>query len=181
MIIKYGKDPDLEAQADELLRGSAGENPRGLDRDWEKMAYESGYLSFEELEFYDPANDWDTLDSSYAIMVDPGDVDHIEPSVCDIDDGNIRGQHPQLYERKKLMRAVDDREDWGTDEEEIPFLGDNGDRKVCAKCKRSKRLDCFSPRNDRQSGLQSWCKKCRKDAGSQKRQRKREQSHTKPL
>lgn len=163
--LKYGKDAKLEADANKWLAQSVGENKRSIARDVEKMAYEGGHRSLEELCHYDPVNDWATRDSAFSIAVDPGEVDWVESTICaEVDDGNIRRRHDQLLERKALMRHVGDSDSWGSDVEgDIPALGiNNGDRKVCSNCGRSKGLDLFYGNSRSKDGLHSWCKSCLK-------------------
>lgn len=169
--VKYGRDEDLEKIADQLLRESVGRNKRSVARDVEKMSYECGHLSSEELRFYDPVNDWDTQDSAYSVLVDPSDIENVEPTICaSVPDGNVRARNPQMLERRALMRHVGDEDNWGSPREDIPFLGDNGDRKVCARCSRSKSLDLFSPDRRGRLGRDNWCKKCRMGQKRDKRQ-----------
>jgi hypothetical protein len=168
--VKSGVDRDLERLANKLLAESVGKNERGIARDAEKMAYERGFLSVEELTVYDPANDWHTSDSVFSITVNPGDIDGVEPTICD--DGNVRARNPAAQERLALKRHVEDSDRWGGTAEDIPLLGVNdGPRKVCAKCKRPKGLSLFSPDARNSDGLHSWCKECRKAFTSHKRRR----------
>lgn len=168
-MVRCGPDKKLEELANQFL--GKGNGRRGAARDAEKMSYESGFVSVDELHFYDPTNDWDTQDSVFAVVVDPGDIAYVAPTICSgVDDGNDVVRNPKLLERRALMRHVEDDDDWGPAEEEIPPLGVNdGDRKVCAKCKKSKGLMFFSPDARNVDGLHSWCKECRKEFTSQKR------------
>ena len=168
--IKYGRDRDLEELADEFLNKGVRDNKRSPARDAEKMAYECGFISLEELRYYDPTNDWDTHDSAFTVFVEPSDLEFIDPSICDGDDGNVRVRNSRLQERHALMRHVGDDDDWGPVGEEIPLLGVNeGPRKTCAKCKKPKGFMLFSPKADTKDGLHPWCKECRKEIVSQKR------------
>src|SRR5690242_14057571 len=106
--VKFGRDRELEEQADKLLSASVGANKRGVARDIEKMSYEHGFLSKEDLEHYDPGNDWDTQD---------------EPSVWLIDAANIEQVPSHSSKRAALMRHVGDSDDWGPTQECIPPLG----------------------------------------------------------
>lgn len=171
--VKYGRDDDLEKQANEILAASVGDNTRSIRRDVEKMSYERGRVS-GDLEFYDPANDWDTLDSAFSILTDDVTSDRgvIEPSICDGLDGNVRAKNERLRKRRDLMKHVKDSDGWGSPEEVIPFLGDNGDRKRCARCGRSKVLDCFSPDSRGRCGRDNWCKMCRMGQKRAKRKEK---------
>ncbi len=164
--VKYGLDKELEEEANRLLRQDISENTRSVSRDVEKMRFEAGLISSEELQYYDPDNDWDTQDSAFAILVNPppgqqSDLDWVE-AVADVDDGNVRARNDRAVERKKLRHIVNDGDNWGSTAEEIPLLGINeGPRKVCTKCKQSKGLTLFSPDNRNKDGLRSWCKECR--------------------
>lgn len=170
-VVKYGKDEKLEKWADKLLADSVGKNKRSTKRDREKMAYENELVSAADLHYYDPTNDWDTLDAPGDILVSPSDVVNFSPSICvDVDDGNIRVSNYSLARRRALMKHVDDEDGWGTDREEYPLPpSDIGERKVCAKCGRSKGLECFSPKKDAKDGKHPWCKPCRKGIVSQAR------------
>jgi hypothetical protein len=167
--VTYGKDEGLEKLADKLLGGAGGK--RSVERDIEKLQYEAGIISAEELRHYDPDNDWDTHDSVFALSIAPADMDGVEPTICaEVDDGNSRARNSRLQERQALMRHVNDIDSWGLDREEIPLLGANdGPRKTCRKCKLPKGLSFFSPKADSKDGLHPWCKACRKAAVSQKR------------
>lgn len=170
--LKYGRDAKLEAEANKWLYAEVGDNKRSPARDVEKTKFEHGSVTEDDLQHYDPVNTWDTKDSAYSIAVDPDDVDWVESTICaDVDDGNVRRRHDKLLERKALMRHIEDSDSWGlVDEDEVPLLGVNeGPRKVCTRCKRSKGLSLFSPRTGRRGGLQSWCKQCRREVESQKR------------
>lgn len=170
--VKYGKDEDLERAADELLREGVGRNKRSVARDVEKLSYESGFISRDELRVYDPTNDWDTQDSAFAVLVDPASIENVDPTICaDTPDGNVRASNPRALERKALMRHVGDEDNWGSSRENIPLLGDNGDRKSCPKCGKSKSLDYFSPDRRGRYGRDNWCKACR--MGQKRDQRKK--------
>lgn len=168
-MTKRGKDKALEDLADQLLGKGTGSNKRSIDRDIEKHFYQLGRIPLDQLKHYDPTNDWDTHDSAFSIGCD--DVDDIMPTICVVrDDGNVRARNPEILEQQVLAQYVDDSDDWGPEREDIPLLGDNeGQRKVCTKCKQSKGLSLFSPKADTKDGLHPWCKKCRKDAVSQAR------------
>lgn len=171
---KTGRDDKLEAEANKLLTEGVGENKRSLERDVEKMLYESGQKSVDELEHYDPDNDWHAQDSAYAVLVNPADIPGIEPTICDMDDGNARVRNPKLRERQILMRHVDDTDSWGSAREFIPLLGVNDVRpKICTRCKLAKRTEYFSPDPRKRDGLQAWCKQCRKEVTSQQREKRR--------
>lgn len=163
--LKYGKDASLEKEANKWLAASVGDNKRSIARDAEKMKFERGFIGRGELQHYDPDNDWTTADSAFSVVVDPGDVDSVDPTICaEADDGNIRARNPTLLERQALMRHVEDSDYWGsTREEEIPALGLNGGaRKTCVKCQRSKRVELFYAHPKTKDGFQSWCKSCQK-------------------
>lgn len=169
-IVKFGKDQKLEEDADKLLKGSAGENKRSIARDIEKVRYEHGLATLDELEHYDPADDWNAKDSAFAVLTDPSDISSVESTICD---ENIRARNPQLQERQALMRHVSDSDSWGSAwEAEIPPLGDNGDRKRCSKCDRYKSLDHFSPDRRGRYGRDNWCKSCRMGQKRDKRDEK---------
>jgi hypothetical protein len=172
-VVKRGVDRDLEEQADKLLRDSAGKNKRGIARDAEKMAYERGFLSREELAYYDPANDWDTHDEPVVTVVSPDDLAYVTPTICaEVDDGNVRRRNARSAARRALARHVEDTDSWGGTAEDVPLLGANdGPRKVCTRCKQAKGLSLFSPKADSKDGLHPWCKECRKGFVSQKRRR----------
>jgi hypothetical protein len=73
------------------------------------------------------------------------------------------------------MRHLDDVDNWGSSEEDIPLLGVNeGPRKVCSNCKKSKGLQYFSAHGRNADGLQSQCKQCRRDAAKKAYIRKTE-------
>lgn len=170
--VKLGRDDKLEADANKLLYGSVGKNKRSTKRDLEKMGYESGVYSAGELHYYDPVNDWDTMDGVPVLQF--GDIERVEPSDC-ADGENVRArsrENPNLpagtwgragaEERRGLRRHIREDEDWGGSWEDIPLLGANsGKRKTCTKCGRSMGVDCFSldPRN-KKDGRHSWCKVC---------------------
>lgn len=159
MDVKYGRDEGLEALADNLLNASVRDNARGIQRDIEKMSYEHGFITEDHLKHYDPANDWETLDSAFAIVIAPSDIEFIEPGYS---------------ERRALVRHVGDGDDWGSSQEDIPLLGINdGPRKVCIRCKKPKGFMCFSPKDDAKDGLHPWCKECRKEFVSQQRNNSR--------
>ncbi|MBB3752493.1 hypothetical protein FHT44_005005 [Mycolicibacterium sp. BK634] len=172
--VKYGKDEELERLANELLNGSVGENKRCVDRDIEKVSYELGLVSDDDLHHYDPNNDWDAQDSVFAVSVDPGDLSGIEPTICaDVPDGNVRARNPKLHERRALTRHTGDDEAWGSTFEEIPLLGVNeGPRKVCTRCKQSRGLSLFSRDKRNVDGLRSWCRSCEKAAAKNRYTRK---------
>lgn len=158
-----------QESADKILSASVGRNKRGIDRDIEKMSYECGLVSADELRHYDPSNDWDTQDSVFEVAIEPGDMDGIVSAMCS-DDGNVRAANPRMTKRQSLMRHIGDSDGGGPVREDIPMLGVNdGPRKVCAKCKRSKGHPFFSPDARNKDGLHSWCKECRKGFTSQKR------------
>src|SRR5690348_10531438 len=121
------------------------------------MSYEHGFLSKEDLEHYDPCNDWDTHDSAFSIYVNPGDLEHLEP-----------------VGKRDLKRHVEDADDWGSTHEDIPFLGVNeGPRKTCIRCHRAKGFVAFYNASRNKDGLSSWCKSCVKGSIKQKRQNRR--------
>lgn len=127
------------------------------------MGYESGLIPAEDLQHYDPTNDWDTQDSAFSLTVAPSDIAYLSPSICSqVDDGNSRARNQRATERQSLMRHVGDIEDWGsTWEEESPPLGINkGPRKTCTKCKRAKGLQYFYANPRSKDGMHSWCKEC---------------------
>ncbi|WPH57808.1 hypothetical protein [Mycobacterium phage WXIN] len=173
--VKYGKDDTLEELADKLLANSAGDNARSIDRDIEKASYDAGLITVDELQLYDPGNDWDTRDSAFTIYINPGDMAYITPSECaDQGDGNIRAEHPELLERRALMRHTGDDDGWGSTVEESPPLGINkGPRKTCTKCKQPKGLQYFSPDARNKGGLRSWCRKCEKERAKNRYTRKK--------
>lgn len=162
--VKYGKDDELEKLADQLLNNSAGENKRSVDRDMEKMSYERGFISSEDLKFYDPTNDWDTHESPTVAPISPDDIPYVSSTICsEVNDGNIRARNPELPKRRALMRHVDDEAGWGSTGEDIPLLGANdGPRKVCTKCKQAKGLQYFYSHPRTRDRLQSQCKSCQK-------------------
>ncbi len=168
--VKHGRDPDLERLADKILTEGLSDNKRSIDRDIEKMMYQGGHLTMEELRVYDPGNDWDTQDSAYSILVEPAKMQYIEPSITHGDE-NVRARNPRLLERQALMRHVGE---GNSPPEDIPLLGINdGRRKVCGRCQQAKGLPLFSPKNDAKDGLHPWCKKCRKDTVPQNRKTSR--------
>ncbi len=131
-MAKHGRDQALEQLADKLLSEGVGANKRSLARDIEKMSYQSGHIPLAELQHYDPANDWDSQDEPWTLIVD--DVTTITPSLCTADDGNVRArsrEDPSLppgvwgrageEERRKLLRHVADGDDWGSTRESIPL------------------------------------------------------------
>lgn len=174
--IKHGRDKALEDLADQLLGKGTGSNKRSIDRDIEKRKYELGLIPLDELKHYDPSNDWDTHDSAFSIGCD--DVDDIMPTICVVrDDGNVRARNAELLERDAAMQHVDDADDWGPIAEPLPLLGANeGQRKVCTRCKQSKGLSLFSPKADAKDGLHPWCKECRKDTVSHIRRNSRSEA-----
>ena len=163
--VKYGRDDKLEADADELLSAGIRDNKRSIDRDIEKMSYESGLISVDELKFYDPNNDWDTFDEPSSVaLVDPSGISYVSPSICsEIGDGNDRARNPRSLKRQALARHVGDSDNWGCAEEDIPALGANeGPRKTCSKCGQSKGLEMFSPHPNTKDGRRGQCKTCRR-------------------
>lgn len=158
--VKYGRNDDLERLADQLLSDSVRANNRSTARDIEKISYEHGFLSEDDLEHYDPANNWDTHDQPSVWLVDALDITYILPT-----------------SRRALMRHVQDEDDWGPTQEDIPLLGINeGPRKICSRCKRELGLILFydAPRN--KDGLSSWCKACVKESIKQKRNNSRSET-----
>lgn len=163
IVLKCGKDSKLEADANKWLSGGRPANKRSVSRDVEKMAFEGGHISRDELRHYDPENDWKTTHSVFTIAVDPGDADSIDPTISvAVDDGNIRSRNPQMLERQALMRHVEDTDRWGSTEEDIPPLGSEGPRKTCTRCRRAKGIECFYAQPRNRDGLSSWCKPCQK-------------------
>jgi len=166
--VKQGRDKNLEAEANKWLAESVGDNKRSLARDVEKMKYEGGHISRDELRHYDPDNDWDTISSAFSITTDAESIDYVDGTA---DEENVVQRHDQLVKRRELMQQVDD----GSDPlleggENVPLVGANdGRRKVCGRCKQSKGLSLFSPKADSKDGLHPWCKKCRKEFVSQNR------------
>ncbi|MCG7607125.1 hypothetical protein [Mycobacterium sp. CnD-18-1] len=164
--VRYGKDDKLEADANKWLSDATGENKRGIERDIEKMSYESGLIGEDELELYDPGGDWRTKESAFTLYVAPADLEGFEPTICaDVPDGNVRAANPRIASRRALMRHVEDADSWGGVGENVPLLGANdGPRKVCTRCKQPKGLQYFSadPRN-KADGLYSWCKACHRE------------------
>jgi hypothetical protein len=164
--VKFGRDKKLEDEANVWLAKGVGDNDRSILRDAEKMSYEHGFISAEDLQHYDPIVDWKTTDSVYAIPINPADADAIESTICaDVDDGNTRARNPRLLERQALMRHRTDEEGWGSIAEgPVPILGDNGGgvRKKCTKCGRLKGTDFFYAHPRTRDGLQSQCKSCQK-------------------
>ena len=162
--VKHGRDKKLEDEANKWLAKNVGDNERSAARDAEKMSYEHGFITAEQLRYYDPTDDWTTADSVYAIPISPSDVDVIEPTICaGTDDGNVRARNTKLADRRALMRHIDDVSGWGSADESIPLLGANeGERKTCTRCGRSKGLDCFYSHPRTRDGLQSQCKPCQK-------------------
>ncbi|AGS82454.1 hypothetical protein SEA_POUND_154 [Mycobacterium phage Pound] len=175
--VKHGRDDKLEADADKWLARGVGKNKRGLERDLEKVRYESGSVSAAELRFYDPTNNWDSKDSAYTIYVAPTDLEGVEPTACA--DGNVRArsrEDPNLpdgtwgragaEELKGMRRHVEDDDSGGSTFEFIPLLGANEitSGKACTKCGLRKRLEYFSPDSRSGDGLHSWCKRCRKES-----------------
>lgn len=170
--MKYGKDKSLEALANQLLSEGVGGNKPSIDRDIEKRKYELGLISLDELQYYDPANTWDTHDSAFSIAIDPDGVDSVESTICDADD-NVRSRNPKLLERGAAMQHVGEDDDWGPElEADIPPLGVNGPRKACTKCRRPKGLSCFSPDPRNRDGLRSWCQDCEKESARMRYTRK---------
>lgn len=161
--VKYGKDHDLEGLAEKLLAESVADNTRSIERDIEKMAYESGLITSDELQHYDPTNDWDTNDSAFAILVAPFGIQYLTPTMCaEVDDGNVIARNRKARERQALTKRVNDAVKLEpTAEKDIPLLGVNdGPRKVCTKCTQSKGLQYFSTDRRNKDGLHSWCKPC---------------------
>ncbi|KEF95166.1 hypothetical protein K883_05122 [Mycobacterium sp. TKK-01-0059] len=192
-VTKHGKDKGLEAQANEWLNKGAGKNKRSVDRDIEKRKYELGIIAREDLQHYDPDNDFDAKDSVFSLLVD-GDIDYIEPTLCgDVDDVNTRKrsrENPSLpdgvwgrageEERNGLSTPVDDDARpvfaKGREKAATTFLGayEVGARKTCkGPCGRSKGLECFSPKADAADGRHPVCKACRKEIVSQNRKNAR--------
>lgn len=152
------------------------------------MAYEAGLITSEEdLQYYDPTNNWDTLDSAYSLLTDPGDIEHVESSLCDGDDGNVRARSrtPKMpdgvwgragaEELRRLKRQVNDHDDWGpTYDKEIPPLGINEytDHNVCTRCNLAKRREYFPTDPRKENGLHSWCKRCQREAAKTRYERK---------
>lgn len=189
--VKYGVDKRLEEEANKFLAEGAGENRRSASRDAEKMRYEAGLISSEELHYYDPTNNWNTHDSAFVIVADPSDLKSIEPSICDVDDGNVRaenrirvenGETYRVPPRQDLMRHVEDTDNWGSTNEEAPPLGVNKitSGKACARCKLRKRLEYFSPDPRGKHGRDGWCKECRKGNMEQIRNNSRSESFGPP-
>lgn len=151
----------MERQADQILRGASGENKRSAARDIEKASYEAGIISLGELEHYDPGDDWDTMDSVFAVVADPVALEFFDSTECADDDGNIRARNQKALDRRKLAHIVRDDENWGPTREEIPLLGaSEGPRKTCARCERSKGVQFFYENTRSKDGLHSWCKVC---------------------
>lgn len=162
--VKYGRDKKLEDEADEWLKRGVGDNHRSVARDIEKMRHEAAQVPLEDLRHYDPLDTWSSNDSVFAIAMDPHDVDAVESTICaGMDDGNVRARNAAMLERRALMWSVGDTDSWGSSNEDIPPLGDNGDRKSCTRCRRSKTLDLFSPDSRNRDGLRSRCKDCEKE------------------
>lgn len=131
--------------------------------DIEKRKYELGIIAREDLQHYDPDNDFDTKDSVFSLLVD-GDIDYIEPTLCgDVDDVNTRKrsrENPSLpdgvwgrageEERNRLSTPVDDDARpvfaKGREKAATTFLGayEVGARKTCkGPCGRSKGPGAF--------------------------------------
>ncbi|AYB69645.1 hypothetical protein SEA_KALAH2_158 [Mycobacterium phage Kalah2] len=162
--VKHGRDEKLEADADEWLSRGVGDNERSDERTLEKLLYDLGRLSREDLQLHNPDYDWDTQYSAFALTVSPADLVTLEPSIGDVGDGNIRARNPRSAARRALMRHIDDEGGWGSAAaDEIPPLGLNkGDRKTCTKCKKAKGLDYFYAHPKTRDGLQSQCKACQR-------------------
>ncbi|MGY4710166.1 hypothetical protein ACXDF8_11525 [Mycolicibacterium sp. CBM1] len=177
----HGKNNTLEAAANEWLAKDVGENTRSIDRDIEKVQYESGQILRDELRLYDPRNDWDTQDSAYSILIDPGDMAYVTPSLCDGHDGNVRARDREdpntppgtwgavgIRERQKMTRHVGDEDDWGATYEDIPPLGQNTRDptlgKRCTRCNLIKLNKYFGPEKRNSDGMRSWCKQCDRES-----------------
>ncbi|AEK09546.1 hypothetical protein LITTLEE_167 [Mycobacterium phage LittleE] len=163
MPLRYGLDEALEKKAADWLSRGVGGNERSTQRTREKLLYEFGALTEDDLELYDPSNDWDTQDSAFSLMVSPRDLEALEPSICA--DDNSRARNQRMRERRALMRHVNDTDAWGpAAEDSIPPLGENeeAERKVCTKCKRLKRVEFFYAQPRNKDGYSSWCKSCQK-------------------
>ncbi|AID58941.1 hypothetical protein PBI_GAIA_122 [Mycobacterium phage Gaia] len=165
VVPKFGKDDNLEAKADRLLSKGVGKNKRSTQRDKEKMLHEAGLLEVDDLDAYDPTNYWSTQDAPNGeILMSPNSVVKVTPSIgSDVGDGNVRARNLKLSRRRALMHHVEDEDDWGGDREFIPLLGVNeGRRKTCTKCGRSKRVEFFSSDSRNVDGVRSWCRLCDK-------------------
>lgn len=143
---------ELARMANALL----GPKPKkSLARDIEKLEYEAGVIAREDLKFYDPDNDWDTVDSARETIV--ADIDTARPTVAV---ENTRKHAPAVDARQALAKDPDNT---STDDVIVPALGQNtGERKTCRKCGKSKGLGSFSPKNDAKDGKHPWCRPCRK-------------------
>lgn len=183
MPLRYGRDEKLEADADELL---GEKSRRSDDRLTEKLLFEAGMISEDDLTVFDPADDWNTQWSAYTLYMES--IDGITPSLCGEGDGNVRArarEDPSLppgkwgvigiEARKKLTRRTDDEMDWGSTHEDIPLLGSPGERKTCALCQRSKRLEQFSLDARGKRGVDNWCRMCRRERMRERRRKNREQ------
>ena len=166
---RKGRDANLEAEANAWLRQGVGKNKRSRERDFEKMGYEAGIYSVDELKHYDPTNDWDTRYSTKMVTSD--DIDYMPTTITG--DDNIRHEHLELVERHKLTAHTEDSDSGGRVFEELPELFDHDVRKVCTKCNTAKGRECFSRDLRNKDGLHSWCKVCRKRLTSQSRERGR--------
>ncbi|WP_212808831.1 hypothetical protein, partial [Acinetobacter baumannii] len=67
--VKHGRDEKLEADADEWLSRGVGDNERSDERTLEKLLYDLGRLSREDLQLHNPDYDWDTQYSAFALTV----------------------------------------------------------------------------------------------------------------
>lgn len=162
-VVKFGRDDALEEWADELL-GDCGE--RSDERDREKVAYEYGLIEYDDLQYYDPDADWQTKDSGYAILVSPADMVYIEPTICtEVNDGNVRAKNLRMAERRSLMGVSSEDDSWGTAQEDVPLLGVNeGERKTCPGCGRSKGLSCFYAQPGNKDKRATLCMVCTRAA-----------------
>ena len=175
MSVKHGRNAKLEAEAKELLAKSVRKQKRSPARDAEKMAYEHGFITADELQHYDPNDTWTTVDSAFQIITGAADIDYLDGTA---DEENIIHRHDQLVKRRELMRAVDDDSDplIEGDEDHVPPLGAYDVRpKICTRCNRPKRRDQFSPDKRKNDGLQSQCKKCHAEITAQNRKNSRSQ------
>ena len=161
--MKTGRDADLEKQANELLKAHSRPQTNSLERDIEKMKYEHGFISEDELEHYDPTNDWDAIDSAYQIVTGADDLDYVDGTA---DAENIIERNAELLQRRKLMQHADDNEEPVIDgAETIPPLGANtGWRKTCTCCGRSKGKGSFGRDSRNKDGHRSWCHSCEREA-----------------
>jgi hypothetical protein len=164
--MKQGRDSQLEAEANALLKSSA--KPKGTrdDREIERAMFEAGMLTESELKYYDPVNDWDANSSAYTLVA--ADIDEIEPTIgADLDDGLTPSRNRKREERLPLLRHVDveEEDDWPSPPQKpAPKLGqlEIGERKTCTSCGLSKGVAFFSPYPRNADGLHSSCKTCRR-------------------